>query len=452
MLTLSIIKAPVGHSNFEVEKTFDHNGGTIGRSKNCAWVLPDNTKSLSGNHAGIVCMQGEFCWVDSSTNGTFLQGGEKVTPTEAHPLKQGDVLVVGPYHIKVKAVSSLSSEDTFKAAGLDQLMSDGLQTTVSQFPLGHADSVESLDVFSQSARSNLTTVTSQADDMQATAQPFDFPGMHSAELSMREPEPEAYDHALSFLQEAPKHTQEAETVVERVSMPLHSKPEVAPQAQVQQPTQPRAQTADMQSFPVLHATANKPDDFFAFFCAHFNLDPKLFDSEDHKAMYQLICDTLEGLLEGVIKLTVARTKLKSKMRLNVTTIAPSRNNPLKLSVNPQQALEMLLRPQGSAFMTSSQAVQSAIGDLASHQSALFDALHSGLEGVLGEFAPQKIQAHATLPKGLDKAVFLQNFTAWQAYKTHYNALASNDGKALEKSFLTSYSEAYITSVHQCQGD
>jgi type VI secretion system FHA domain protein len=77
-------------------------GGTIGRSADNDWVLPDPSRFISGRHARVQFRHGTYFFEDTSTNGTFLNDDDqpipKQTPCELH---NGDLLKLGEYQIAV---------------------------------------------------------------------------------------------------------------------------------------------------------------------------------------------------------------------------------------------------------------------------------------------------------------------------------------------------------------
>ena len=53
-------------------REFREEGGTIGRSLNNDWILPDPDKFISGKHATIDCKGGIYYLADISTNGVYI--------------------------------------------------------------------------------------------------------------------------------------------------------------------------------------------------------------------------------------------------------------------------------------------------------------------------------------------------------------------------------------------
>ncbi len=77
---------------------------TIGRNTTCDVMFPKDLSSVSRNHASIVREGNRFRLVDSSTNGTFVNGKQV---KEAF-LKDGDVLMFSPEGPKVSFLSRIS--------------------------------------------------------------------------------------------------------------------------------------------------------------------------------------------------------------------------------------------------------------------------------------------------------------------------------------------------------
>ena len=77
-------------------------GGTIGRSPDNDWVLPDERRFVSSRHAMIDYQGGAYYLVDTSRNGVYVNGAD--TPVgQGHPqrLFDGDKLRIGEFEIAV---------------------------------------------------------------------------------------------------------------------------------------------------------------------------------------------------------------------------------------------------------------------------------------------------------------------------------------------------------------
>ena len=83
---------------------FTVDGGTIGRSADNDWVLPDPLRYVSAHHARVQFRNGRFFLQDLSTNGVFVNDESQPLArrdSEGYPLRNGDVIRVGDYQIVV---------------------------------------------------------------------------------------------------------------------------------------------------------------------------------------------------------------------------------------------------------------------------------------------------------------------------------------------------------------
>ena len=92
---------------------FSVEGGTIGRSADNDWVLPDPLRYVSAHHARVQFREGHFYLQDVSTNGVYVN--EDTEPlakrgSSGYRLANGDMLRMGEYHI-------VAALDTRKSAG-----------------------------------------------------------------------------------------------------------------------------------------------------------------------------------------------------------------------------------------------------------------------------------------------------------------------------------------------
>jgi type VI secretion system protein len=81
---------------------FSVEGGTIGRSADNDWVLPDPQRYVSAHHARVQFREGHFYLQDVSTNGVYVNDDMKPLAkrgSAGYRLANGDVLRIGDYHI-----------------------------------------------------------------------------------------------------------------------------------------------------------------------------------------------------------------------------------------------------------------------------------------------------------------------------------------------------------------
>jgi type VI secretion system protein len=100
---------------------FSVEGGTIGRSADNDWVLPDPLRYVSAHHARVQFRDGHFYLQDVSTNGVYVNDDmEPVAKrgSNGYRLANGDVIRMGEYHI-VAALEARRAQERAEAEDAD---------------------------------------------------------------------------------------------------------------------------------------------------------------------------------------------------------------------------------------------------------------------------------------------------------------------------------------------
>ena len=102
MLRLRIVSEQRRALGERSSATFSVEGGTIGRSADNDWVLPDPQRYVSAHHARVQFREGHFYLQDVSTNGVYVNDDTEPLAKRGsggYRLANGDVLRMGDYHI-----------------------------------------------------------------------------------------------------------------------------------------------------------------------------------------------------------------------------------------------------------------------------------------------------------------------------------------------------------------
>jgi type VI secretion system protein len=98
---------------------FSVEGGTIGRSADNDWVLPDPRRYVSAHHARVLFRAGHFYLQDVSTNGVYVNDDMEPLAkrgSSGYRLENGDVLRMGEYHILAALESQNDAQPAAAAA------------------------------------------------------------------------------------------------------------------------------------------------------------------------------------------------------------------------------------------------------------------------------------------------------------------------------------------------
>lgn len=80
-------------------------GGSIGRSPDCTWVLKDPQRVVSRLHAQVRVENSQCHWNDLGTNSTLVNG-KPMPQNQTVPLNPGDVLRIGDYSLTLAKIAA----------------------------------------------------------------------------------------------------------------------------------------------------------------------------------------------------------------------------------------------------------------------------------------------------------------------------------------------------------
>lgn len=365
------------------QKTFNQSGGKIGRREGCDWVLPDNMRHLSKQHALITYREGEFFLTDISTNGIEdSERGTRLRKDNAVPIANGSTYLLGGYQIRARLIRDPVMVDAqvgrAHAAG-STLADDALLD------------LDPLKVLERQARvySEYDEVLSPSHTVDASRQPADYARIDTENLIVPE------------LIQAPK----------------------APA-----------------SVPAVQAPVRQRDGFWEHFGAALGVDLEGLDHDAKEALALNAARLLKQSVEGLQQSLRTRSELKNELRLAQTTVQGMQKNPLKFAGNAVEALDTLLLRNPPGQRSAEQAISQAFRDLQAHQVAVLAASRGAIRGALEHFSPQQL----TLRFERDNPPLLNtDGSRWRAYTRFHQALRQDDDwseRLLARDFAQAYEE------------
>lgn len=142
-------------------------------------------------------------------------------------------------------------------------------------------------------------------------------------------------------------------------------------------------------------------------------------------------------LMGLIR---ARSNIKNELRVQHTTLQAQDNNPLKFSVNADDALGLLFGTGRSAsFMTAEEAIRDSFDDLSDHQLAVMAGMQAAYDHMFKQFSPARLEGIFDAKGGI-----LGNKRAanWDAFKNHYQRLTQDREASYNQLFGQIFAKAY----------
>ena len=160
---------------------------------------------------------------------------------------------------------------------------------------------------------------------------------------------------------------------------------------------------------------------------------------------QMLREVVLGLMEAL----KGRADLKSRLRLNQTTIQPGENNPLKFSASVDEALIKLLDAHSSRYLGPVESIRNSFSDLRTHQTALSAAIQAAIDELMTRIEPGELQER--FDRGLKRGAILgaaNRMKYWDLYIEFYQALNQRNEQGLPVLFAEELARTYAERAAQ----
>lgn len=365
-------------------KEFAATGGTIGRSPDNDWVLPDDKRYVSSRHALIDYQGGAYYLVDTSRNGVYVNGAD--TPVgRGHPqrLFDGDRLRIGEYALAVE----ISADD-------EEAPDDGMRDSVVRAQL--------------------------------------VPEEESVELMLVAEDRLLNDATLQ------RHLAPGTDMVRKVATG-RSASQTRPPAASAAPAAPASTRTSPGS-----ADQRAVDRFMA----GAGLQPDLLAGSTPGELMQVAGKLLRLMATGLMELLRERSQVKDTFRIPNTLIQPAQNNPLKFAPSVDEALRYLLndRAEGN-YLGAEDAVRASFRDLREHEQAMVRAMLQAVEDYVDRFDPEELRGRfdkGLKRTGLLSSA--NKLKYWDLYEESYHALTQREEGGPPQLFSEEFARAYAAEL------
>ncbi len=369
-------------------REFREDGGTIGRSLENDWILPDPDHFLSGSHAAIDFKAGSFYLVDTSTNGVFVNDEE--TPIgKGNPrrLFNGDRLRMGEFEFRV----TLDEGESLAMPPPEPM------TVVP-------DHVERL-VSEEEFKTGVTLL----DEEEMTGD-------------------EEFENALF-----------GSTVTEHEDKGSNGRMNDQPNPFAPAPSKEEKQRVDF--VKLLDAFMRGLE------ISRADLHPQT----DPYEVMENAGRVLKEFVDGTSDLLARRGGVKAMFRLDQTTVMPKHNNPLKLAENTRDSMMQLLIGKEGEYLGPVEAVREVCNDLKIHQAAMVEAMMSAFVEYIDRFNPDKLQENFDRTLDSNKLFKAKNqLKYWQLYCDLYPIMTEQSIGTLPHQFAEDFVRAYEKQIAEAE--
>ena len=438
-------------------KTFAETGGTLGRAENNDWVLPDPQRVLSSHHAALSLRNGRYYLLDTSTNGVFVnESATAVGKGNSVELHDGDRLTMGVYQFNVsmgqaaitapsQLMAGLFSESGAGAPDADQLLRDllGPDTGPELGMIPPRPSPPPRPAAPPAARP-----ATEADHVSAVESYFEPP---SAKIELRIPEnwdnvPEPLSPVAQPSPDVPRpppRVAEMPPVMPQPTPPATMEAEpIAIAVPAPAPPAPRYTAAA----PVASANAEAPSAESAALQTLLRgagIEGLALNDAQAAELLESFGKIMREVVAGVMEVLLARASLKSEFRMSMTMIRPVENNPLKFSVNVDEAMRHLLMQHERGYLPAVEAFEQAFDDIKHHQMAMIAGMRAAYENLLRRFDPVTLEEK--FERLLRAGIVLpgtRKLRYWDLYVETYQELAKDAEDNFQRLFGEEFARAY----------
>lgn len=412
-----------GASIFGAETTKEMQGGqlTIGRGAECDWVLSDPDRALSNRHCLISREDDGFVLTDTSTNGVFVNGARQpLGRGRAVPLSDGNLLVLGPYRIRVSVQRGTPDVQAALPPALDPVPESWIGTVPQAgFGAGRAPVLAAWDG------------PPKPEALGAT-------GLAAA-------------GAVEAFSPLAQHSESASPLATMIRMPAAKA--VLPldwnaATDAGAAGNPLGPLSPPPSSPAFAPPVPAPVDgsLLDAFMEGAGLPPGSLAGTDARAACHEFGRMLRASVLGLRDLLATRKLAKAELRVPATTVKASGNNALKLSPDAERALLAIAGQPLPGFLPGAEAIEEGMRDVKAHELALVATVSLLLNELSAGLDPEAIKAK--VGGGWDLLSATKRARYWEEYEAAHAELTGGGAGA---TLMGRFAAAYADQVNQTVG-
>jgi type VI secretion system FHA domain protein len=396
---------------------FGVSGGSIGRSAENDWVLPDDMRYVSGRHARVVYHKGRYLLQDTSSNGTYVNDVERPLGNQnPHELKSGDVLRIGEYHVQVQidAATDFSLDDS-------ALYQTGSTSTRRRKPppsdLGASLRLENL------LEASTDTSSDELKPVNAFGQAV------SARTRALQSGP-TYDEPPT----SPELDVTSDAVARRIARLARATEKS--QRVAQQPAPPPAPSAPAPTQP---PPDNTPG--LQAFCRGAGIGAETLPVDAHARMLHLAGQLLRECLSGLKESNRSQQEQRNELRVTYQK-APGDFLPSLDRHSIEELIQELLKAHDSRRFDAVQWLRESFVNARRHDNAMIEAMSAAFVDFVGRLDPRDLATR------FERSARRKTLGNWELYGEFYRQLCDTPANTLPHIFVETFAQAYDQAARE----
>ncbi len=398
---------------------FGVGGGTIGRSADNDWVLPDPLRYVSAHHARVSFRQGAYFLEDVSTNGVYINDSEKPLGRHGpHRLSNGDLIRLGDYQVSVVLETDAQAEP--------------VATVVSEAPPPVPTSIHALRTVGRSAQ---TDIGAQLD-LDALLVPDPAAAM---------PEPARDVAASGGFRPVNAYGQ----AIARAPRPV-AEPRPAPEPEPEEPDEEviarriarlaKAAGRDSRNGASAPAIYDVQSGLQAF-CRGAGIEAEKLPGDAQTRLMHLVGQLFREAFVGLKDLERSRSEIRNRFRIEMPP-DPDDARPSLSRMALEDLLLALLHQHETRRVDAVLWLREAMKVAKDHENATVHAMRDAFAEFVGRLDPAELEARFERAARRGGKVRTGNVKHWELYGEFYKNLVEKPAALLPHTFVEAFSLAY----------
>ncbi|MFL0809046.1 MAG: type VI secretion system-associated FHA domain protein TagH [Agarilytica sp.] len=175
---------------------------------------------------------------------------------------------------------------------------------------------------------------------------------------------------------------------------------------------------------------------------NLGFENKEISQQELDELVESMSDLMPVIISGMMQVLRARASIKNEFRMNVTTIQPVENNPLKFSANTQEAMDNMFLRKSDAYMRPKQAFQEGFDGIGEHQVAIIAGIREAFKSMMDRFDPDKLEHQFDRQSKGVAIPGMQKNKYWNNYVEYYKGFIDNMENSFQYLFGDEFVQAY----------